>query len=325
MRIRREDVLRFQPGHPALLQLARAKGTCAGLPQILSVAAGVRPATDDWVPYAAFDSYAQGIAALGLAVIKDAVFLPVGTGSALGTDYLTTTRARGASPEQATGSDVLHVFIGANLTSAERAQVAGWYPLVIRDAVAAAAWSDAEAFGVALGYPACCINSFLEHNSWNELGHLQRLGNPKGVDPERNFFARNIGMSWTFPIPCSWNCLASLEQALASRDAMRRADPEYADLIDAISEVPVLIFSERKLYLLFRDESNYYEPLFVGGTPADDTYGSLLSKGRKLVIDGEAIAIYDRDEASPRTVFTTHPVGTGAEVPVLFSFNAPED
>lgn len=322
--LRREEVLRFRPGHQALQQLARAKGTCAGLPQILSVAAGVRPATDDWVPHATFESYAESIAALGLVVIKDAVFLPLGTTAALGTNYLTTTRARGAFPDQAREGDILHVFIGADNSSAERAQAAGWYPLVIGDAVAAAAWSDAETFGAALGYPACCIRSFLEHNSWDELGHLQRLGNPGCIDVERNFFARNIGLSWTFPIPCSWSCALSLEQALATRDAMRGLDPAYAHLIEAVSGVPVLIFSERTLYLLFRDENNYIEPLFVGGTAADDSYGSLLSKGRELLIDGEVVAVYDGDSA-PVTILTTHSVGTGAEVPVLYSFSSSGD
>lgn len=318
--LRREDVLRFRPGHQTLQALARAKGTCAGLPQILSVAAGIRPATDDWVPYATFESYAKSIAALGLVVIKDAVFLPLGTNAALGMSHLTTTRARGGFPDQASNGDILHVFIGANTASAERAQAAGWYPLVIGDAVAAAAWSDAEAFGAALGYPTCCIRSFLQHNSWDELGHLQRLGNPGSIDTERNFFARNVGLSWTFPIPCSWKCALSLEQARATRDAMRSLDPKYAQLIEAVSHVLVLIFSERKLYLLFRDESSYFEPLFVGGTAADDSYGSLLSKGRELFIDGEVVAIYDGDTA-PVAILTTHSVGTGAEVPVLYSFS----
>jgi hypothetical protein len=103
---------------------------------------------------------------------------------------------------------------------------------------------------------------------------------------------------------------------------MRSLDPEYARLIDAVSRVPILIFSERTLYLLFRDENSYFESLFVGGAAADDKYGSLLSKGRGLLIDGEVVAVYDGD--APVTILTTHSVGTGAEVPVLYSFGSRE-
>jgi hypothetical protein len=319
--LKRKEVLSFRPVHRALGRIAQAKSTCAGLPQIVSVVAGVRPATDDWVPFSAIESYERAAAELGLTVLKDTVFAPMDSDLALGISRLTTTRARGGTLKQARDGDTLHVFVGIDKSAAERAQAAGWYPLVIGDAVAPAAWSDAEEFGAALGYPDCCVDSFLKNNFWDELGHLQRLGYPAAADLARNFLPRHIGLSWAFHIPCSWDCPQSLEQAYATREAMYSLDPDYVRLIDAAAHVPVLIFSERTLYMIFRDENGFFDPLFVGGSASNDRYSAALKHGRELLIDGDVLAVYEED-AHPKKVLTTRPVGMEAEVPVIYSFES---
>lgn len=312
-----DDVVRFRPRHGALGALADAKGSASLLPQLVAVAAGIRPAADDWVPTARLDAYTTAARELGLVVERDVTFEPIESTTALGASRLTTTRARGAMREgTASSRSTIHVFVARDRGSARAAQAAGWYPLVAEGAVVPAAWCDAVRFGRSLGYPTCCIESFIENNRWDEVGHVQRLGAPGGLEPTRNFLPRHLGYAWTFHIPCSWRCGATLDQATAARAALGRLDPEYAALVDIVSAVPVVVWSERTIYLLFRSPDGRLAPLFAGGSPTDDSHSAMLASGDAVLVDGDMVAI----TLEGRTVGLLSP---RSAAPVLLEFDTP--
>jgi hypothetical protein len=61
-----------------LASLARARGSLGQLPQYAALIAGVRTALDDWVPIERLDSFEGTCRELGLYVLVDCIFEPLG-------------------------------------------------------------------------------------------------------------------------------------------------------------------------------------------------------------------------------------------------------
>jgi len=162
--------------------------------------------------------------------------------------------------------------------------------------------ADAPRFGRAMGYPPCCVQSFLANNRWSEVGHLHRLGSPGSAWWGLNFLPRHLGFGLIFHIPCSWRCAPSTRLAKATMEALKAMEPAYAALAEAAARTPTLFASERVIYLLFSDEDGRLRPMFAGGDPVDEVLGERLEGASRLVLQEGWLGIDGERWVSPESM-----------------------
>jgi len=214
----------------------------------VALLAGVKPAMDDWIEASSLDRFLAFAHSLGLSAAVSSYFDfiddPADNARIVGGMSLNTTQARGLPPWQApTGA--AHVFLARDDDALRQVMAFGWYPLVVHERVVHKPWIDHFHFGRLLGYPDCCRRFFAKHNDWNRENTLyqayRRTTTPSYLC---NSLLKHGGLSYTFHMPCSFDCPASIERARAVRAAVASHSRELAAYADEQLRRPYLVLSE---------------------------------------------------------------------------------
>lgn len=291
-------------------RLASAKGSAGLVPQWLAVSEGLRPAMDDWVPRSMLGEVSRIASERGLHVLPDVAFRPIASLAGVrGAARLTTTVTAGIWWREAGDLDRVHVFVGSDEARAREAARWGWYPVIVGSSVVSADPADARAFGLALGYPTCCVEAFLTHNLWDGLGHFHRLGLAEQRPFLLNFLGRHHGWSWLFHVPCRWTCEASMQLARATRAAMTRMDQEWVSWADGLACGRFVVISELSVYRL--------DPTTYLGISGGDRWSQTLTRGEVRV---DARGRVEVDAATGTVSLHTRSIGHAAEHAMLWTF-----
>ncbi|MBR59236.1 MAG: hypothetical protein CMH54_14620 [Myxococcales bacterium] len=174
----------------------------------------------------------------------------------------------------------------------------------------------ARKLGTLLGYPACCVESFVTASRQNDVDILSAFdaGLAQPMAPLMNFFPRGVApVGW---VPCSPTCAESMDYAHRTVASMKQ---DYSlqenDLEDALAGV-VMWFSS-PLFLQFRHINNLSETGFsyeevlssaqiapTSGHPKDQSGAEKLARlrtefsaGDRLELTPEGVVVYAGEEA----------------------------
>lgn len=306
------------------------KGSIRQLVMFMAVIFGIKPVMDDWVEKERYDRFVKICGNYGLSVKPDAVFFgvddPLITKKSVGKETLTTTIANGRRFESAKPGGMVHVFIAKDKDNLEKAFFNGWYPLVVKNRVIQKPYIDLLKFGYNLGYPRCCVNFFRHFNDWNKYSNLyETLRNTSGKPSYLcNCFTKDVVYSYIYHIPCSFNCLATVEKAQALRDEIGKKEPLFVELIDAHLKLPFLIFYETVMYAFegeMKDNKLYYKRVyFIGrGEGRNDIYGKILEQGNCLFLDGKDVIILKNGKQTNK--IKNQPSEFAPVIPFLIQFD----
>jgi hypothetical protein len=236
--------------------LRKLKGNDALLPVYAGVIAEARRSMDDWIPVAALGAFKEFVHGYGLVVAEDCIFEPPATGREMdGLDRSPTTYALGASLRdlaRASPEATVHVFVSRRREWAEEALGSFSYPVTIpHDRLLIRPRIDAARVGAAFGYPACCVESFLQWNNWRLYSQLSRVyRSPRPVDWRANCLPRNTPFMTIFHAPCGPACAKTLEMSQGVLEAVAGFDPDYGRAIEAALKGVFLIVHEALVYKL---------------------------------------------------------------------------
>ena len=103
-----------------------------------------------------------------------------------------------------------------------------------------------RALGLALGFPACCIDAFLARlvrgvdrlanglvAHEDHVAVADALGRSQALHARLNMFPRDHGATWLSHVPCRFDCAPSIAYADVLHAAFHRRDPAAAAGIDA--------------------------------------------------------------------------------------------
>ena len=306
-----------------------AKGNAIQLPNFMAVVAGLKPAMDDWVGRNRVEQYVAVAKNFGLKVWEDVYFGPLESDEMLqgviGRHLLNTTKARGFERSSSDSANQLHVFLSKENKYVKEAFESGWYPLIIDDRVVNLPLSDHRSFGLALGYPDCCIEFFRKHNDWETQNtyYATYSNSAKMLLSICNCIPKHTPLFYTYHMPCSFDCEPTVQLATKLRSFIATEEPDYARMIDKVLNSPVLAFSEDCAYLIVgempsENECNYSGVFFLG-TPGKDRYGNQLGRGNHLRIDENVVLVYKGKRCVD--VVETRADKSAPEIPFLLSWD----
>jgi hypothetical protein len=270
----------------------------------MAVVTGVKPLLDDWIPVEAMDSYAAACKRYGLLFKTEAVFLKEATDEELefveGGAGLNTTKCFGARYNPLLPGGVVHVFVARSDDAIERGYKAGWYPLIIGGVAYHKPFIDHFRFGAALGVPECCNTFFMKENPKRNFLYTI-LKNTRGMPHYLcNCLPKDNIYSYTYHMPCSFNCAETLRYAEALREEIKIREPRFAAQIDLRLKAPFLVFEEQFVYT-FDDYvvdfgTIYYKRAFFIGNPRNNLYGELLNAANRLWILNNTIQLFNNEK-----------------------------
>jgi hypothetical protein len=268
----------------------------------LATCAGLKPAMDDWVPVANRDEYTELLDRLGLCWSIDASFEFMAGGvppePIVGAERLNTTRAFGYPPDRQRPGQRLHIFLARGRDELTRAEVDGWYPLVIGDRVVEKPWIDHYRFGAALGFPECCRRFFARHNDWwadNSLFQAWRRTD------EPTFLANSLlkytGFSYAAYLPCAFDCPATVAYARRVRDLVHASCPSLGDYVDSLLRRVYLVLSEWEIYAFAGgrvdgDSLAYRDVALVPTDRPDAELFRLLGAGNRVELRDDVLVVF---------------------------------
>jgi hypothetical protein len=314
--------------HPILSTYALLKGNASYVSQLVAVLGGVKRAMDDWVPAARAPDLAGFLRSLGLCVAIDTVFhpfeLPAASDHIKGATALNTTIALGEPWTPKATQGLAHIFIAKDNAQLEEAVAYGWYPLVWRDVVLHKPWIDHPSFGLALGYPECCVDQFARANDWKRTASYyeslrQSLGSASALT---NCFAKHTALSYINHIPCSFTCSKTMLYAQETRRLMLELDPKLVRIIDEFLRQRFLHIAEDEIYWLmnsgaFPGESSYTGFRWIPANKRPDP--ALLS----LLATSDSVAVTDQGvifSYQQEVVGTYNPDYAPSKRPFLITF-----
>jgi len=112
--------------------------------------------------------------------------------------------------------------------------------------------SKLKYFSKALGYPECCIDSYI-NLSLSNLSEKRKkeILFQKIIQKRKPFFLNNFlygpGLSLSFYEPCSYHCKKALEYNKKIFEAVRKEDPYFAAKIRIYLQFPILIWLDSSL------------------------------------------------------------------------------
>lgn len=269
------------------------------LPSFIAVVAGLKPAMDMWVTVAHWSAFERIAIMFGLHYYVDGYFDRYAEDelATLQDEMVTTTRAvRRLSPESRSEA---HVFIAREKDALRTAVAAGWYPLVVNGRLVEKHLADHHAFGVALGYPSCCLAFFRQHNDWQidntfYAAYRNTTGTPSIL---ANGLLRNTAYYYVPHLPCSFVCRSSMAYSAALRSVIAEEAPAYAAEIDRRLSSLLLCLSELRIYrfegqqtLTGMIEYRIVEP--VNPTGYNDELYLMLLQGTRYELDGCIVRVY---------------------------------
>ncbi|MEE8519569.1 MAG: hypothetical protein V3S98_10640 [Dehalococcoidia bacterium] len=208
---------------------------------------------------------------------------------------------------------------------ASEAIAAVWYSVAVEDRIVRKPLIDHYRFGLALGYPKCCVRFFLRHNDWPRMNTLaDAASNSARVCWETNSFPRHTPWMAVFHMPCSFDCSATRSQTIAVLEAVRGLDRQYAEYIERFMRQPVLVSNEVLCYALVGGRLTttgrvaYEEAIYLGGHQRSDAYGCSLTNGDEVTVS-DGIIFVSRSGCLVDALETRCDRGV-VEVPLLLMF-----
>jgi len=300
------------------------------LPIFISVVKGIKPVMDDWIEPDKYLAYKKLCKKYGLYVIPDVIFefkkIPT---DVIGREYLTTTKAYGIpflKKYTKRNYNELHVFISKSKESLIQAFENGWYPLIIKNRLINKPLIDYYRFGVALGFPECCVKFFREFNNWGKYSYLYEAfkNTPKGQYFYLcNPFTKETGYSYISYMPCAYNCKNTIEFAKRVKNCIREEEPRLVKEIDERLRLPLLVFYEKKFYAfkgVIRKGKIYYKDVyFIGGMQENNMYERDLREGDAVFIENKDVIILKRGKLIKKIKHNHKDFAP--EIPFIISFN----
>jgi hypothetical protein len=288
---------RLAPFH----QLAR---NAALFPQFAAVVAGLRPGMDCWIPFPHLDDFRRFVEAVGLSMRTDCAFRELPSEAhehVVGIETLCTTYAIGVRLENAGKDDNVHVFVAVNDEVAEQMLACGWYPVVAKNRIFHKPGVDHLAFGRLLGYPPCCVDFFEKSNNWNRTNSYAEaaLKTKTGFDHRTNCFGKNLGYSFSFHIPCRFDCAATIEYSVRVAEFLQHTEPEYVAICRELLHKPVLTLNERDVVVLDGTVTGKNRIRYTGLRNLFTTPEAMLKiirAGNRIEIRGHFVVVFREDE-----------------------------
>ena len=277
-------------------EFAAIRGHASMLYNYMAVVTGVKPLLDDWIPVERFEDFERtcrkkyGLSvragAVWLYEISDEYLAGLSSGGSL-----STTKFMGARYRKGLKDGNLHVFVAGDKEALERGYRSGWYPLIINGRIVHKPYVDYLRFGLALGYPECCVDYFARENPLGDFLFKIYSGHAGQGDYRCNCLAKDTSYSYIYHMPCSAHCAETIRYVDNLRAEIRKQDPLYAELIDRHLKAPFLVFSEQDIYAfegtVFGNRILSAKSHFVG-KPRYNRYNEMLREADTVVVeDGE--------------------------------------
>lgn len=239
--------MNIAPIHEMLRSVRELRGHGCQLPLYAAVAFGFRKAMDDWWPLSNVDELCLSVQRAGLSVELDCIFDPL-TDRVHGQSYAPTTRAaaRLYSPGT-TGSpqSKVHVFVGRCRAEALDALQCGWYSLAVNGRVVRRPLVDNARLGRAFGYPECCVDFFIQKNNiplYNSYAEAKRAS--RQLLWQCNALRKGSELMTIFHLPCSFDCVRTVEYTENLLKEIAQLDSLYAGMIEEAMKRTCLALSE---------------------------------------------------------------------------------
>jgi hypothetical protein len=225
----------------------------------ISVALGIKPCYDDWIPVNKYRNFLNVCKKYGLFVESDVInsMSKKEKINIIGGENITTTYAEGHKFNKDSIEGSVHVYVSKSKELLKKAKKFGWYPVVIDGRSINKPFVDHLRFGKILGFPNCCINFFKDYNNWKFYSHpFETLRNTPKNNFEKigSYYCNNILMDNTYfyihHLPCSYKCEKTIEYAKRVEKKINEVEPEFVEITNNLLKKPVLIFSEKN-YILF--------------------------------------------------------------------------
>lgn len=288
-------------------EFVEIKGYSVQSTMIMATVLGIKPCMDDWVRADKFEEYRKICKKYGLYIMPDTIFnvvenntIPLGV---IGRENLTTTKAFGSlfsktKLKSTDKNDAVHIFISKSKKDLGACFKNGWYPLIIKNRVINKPLIDSFKFGYGLGYPQCCVAFFQKYNNWTKYSFLYEIykNTPKGKYRYLcNPFTKDATYSYTYYMPCFYNCPTTLDLSAQIRAGIQKEEPEFVKAIDRHLKLPLLVFYERKFYAFEGEIKNnkiyYRKAYFIGQMPENNLYEADLNKGNCILLDDKDVVI----------------------------------
>lgn len=310
-----------------------ARGSAYILAQYFAVRAGARKSLDDWVPVQRLEAVRTMLRRLGLVIEGDCLFQALPKGEIAGLALSPTTRAAAAKyrPSRDRGSrGLLHVVVSTRRSWAEEALAAGWYPLCVKSRVVTKPVIDHLRFGLALGYPQCCSQFFLERNDWPRFNTLTEAATQTAsFGWSTNCLLKQSPFGLIFHMPCRFDCEPSERIASETWAAIACADRDYATAIREVLAQVYLSISERISFVLINarrlgekvvtfDRAVSLHRLASVLEPSDWVYARSMRSANRIAVQDGTLFIY-RDARLLRAIETRCDRGV-VECPAIFDF-----
>jgi hypothetical protein len=188
----------------------------------------------------------------------------------------------------------------------------GGDPRAVLEAEADSSSEAARAAGLALGYPACCVEKYVE---------VQAQARVAGASVAEAAFRSIDGLREPWPwetnvlsslsplgfVPCRTTCGAATAFARRALGAVQKADPAGAKVVESVLQRPILFFRRELFYVL--DGTPLTGPEAIvryrralandDGRPADawlrrwqaEELDAMLAEGDELALEGGALEI----------------------------------
>jgi hypothetical protein len=305
-----------------------AVGSLGQLATFIAVVEGIKPVMDDWVSLEQLPNFEKLLVELSLSYRLGPIFEPIAAADArtiVGGEQFNTTRAQVGMADRGR----IQVFLGRDEQHVDEAARSGWYNLAVAGRVVLKPWIDHHWFGLALGYPPCCLRAFAADGGWD-------LTNPYALATARtngiaralcNPVMRHSGLSFITHYPCSFDCERSAQYAARVRQCLLRHAPSIAEQADRNVAAPYLLLSG---WAAFGFEGQIagqridYSSFWTAPTNNPNTeLGRLLSEGDAVEITANIIRVIAGDElVGTYEARSDHYV---PELPVLVDFGGPLD
>lgn len=307
-------------------EFVEIKGNALQIGMYMALVLGFKPLMDDWIPIEKLEEFKKICKGYKLYVREDAVFLNVNKEdipkNIVGRECLTTTSAYGL-PLNKAGSGQVHLFLSRKINLLKKGM---WYPLIIKDRVIFQPKADLLNYGYVLGYPECCIRFFRRFNDWIRYSHLYEIyKNTKGRPSFLcNPFLKDTPYSYIYHMPCSYNCVKTINLVKGLRKEIQKREPHFVRLTDQYLKMPFLVFYERKFYYfkgatLKNNFLKYKRVYFAGMDDTKDVYGQDLKRTDTLQLNGRILTLFRKKRLVKKIVVPL--TNFAPEYPFLIQFS----
>ncbi len=108
-----------------------------------------------------------------------------------------------------------------------------------------------QRFAIDLGYPNCCVKSYLENGQLNKISSYSRLPQGNRAPFYYNNFLHSISNYYlSFHSPCSFNCQKTKVYNKKIFNAIKKIEPEFSERLRKILTMPIIIWYNKSNFPL---------------------------------------------------------------------------